>query len=184
MIDALGPVSAARSRSAFGSSVFPCPRPWDSFERMATRQPPADFASAALRHMRDAEHLVEAGGHESRDQAWHLAGFAHECARKACLKDGWVPKLLGHDFSDASDDVLGFAIALDPRAGRFPVRQWRSRFPAVAAWHPNHRYERTGTSDRTAGRDIDLIVAQGRQAVDDCFLALFFDGSLAAESLQ
>lgn len=146
--------------------------------------PESDFASAALRHMRDAEHLFGSSDHTSRDQAWHLAGFAHECARKACLENGWVPKVLGHDFSSASDGVLAFAIALDPRAGRFPVRAWASRAPAVAAWHPNHRYERTGTTDRTAGRDVDALVRQGREAVDDCILALFLNGALKAESLQ
>lgn len=146
------------------------------------RAPEPDFASAALRHIRDAEHLLTSAGHISRDQAWHLAGFAHECARKACLENGWVPKVLGHDFSSASEAVLDFAIAFDPRAGRFPVRTWASRAPAVTAWHPNHRYERTGTIDRTAGRDVDALVKQGREAVEDCILALFLNGTLKGES--
>ncbi len=48
----------------------------------------SDFVSAALRHTRDAEHLVAHGEHASRDQAWHLAGFAHECARKSLIREG------------------------------------------------------------------------------------------------
>ncbi|MBK8260828.1 MAG: hypothetical protein IPK80_05755 [Nannocystis sp.] len=139
-----------------------------------------DFASAAMRHIRDAEALLQS----SRDQAWHLAGFAHECARKACIEDGWVPKVLGHDFSNASDRVVDFAIALDARVGRFPVRAWTSRAPIVAVWHPNHRYERTGTAAHKAGRDVDELVSQGREAVDECILALFLNGALKEESLR
>src|SRR5713101_3629022 len=108
----------------------------------------SDFASAALRHIRDAEHLLAEGAHASRDQAWHLAGFAHECARKACIGEGWVPRLLGHDFSGAGERVVEIAIALDPRAGRFPVGRWGVRYPAITPWRAGHRYERTGSSDK------------------------------------
>jgi hypothetical protein len=119
--------------------------------------------------------------HASRDQAWHLAGFAHECARKACLDEGWVPKLLGHDFSDVSEAVVEFAIALDPRASRFPVRNWAAQFPAIIAWRPDHRYERTGTAKE---RKVEDLVKQGREAVDACIIGLFLDGSLTAESIR
>jgi hypothetical protein len=142
-----------------------------------------DFLSAALRHIRDAEHLAEPGDHASPDQAWHLAGFAHECARKALLRDSWVPKLLGHDFDSSSERTVEIAIALDPRASRFPVRDWANRYPAVAAWMPDHRYERTGTS-RAKHRMVGDLVAQGRKAVDASVFALFLDGSLALESLR
>jgi hypothetical protein len=143
-----------------------------------------DFASAALRHMRDAEHLLRPASYISRDQAWHLAGFAHECARKACVQDAWVPKMLGHDFSDASTTVLDLAISLDPRAGRFPVLGWARKFPAIDTWRPEHRYERTRTVDQVPGRDVNAIVSQGRCAVDDCIVALFLDGALEMESLR
>ena len=146
--------------------------------------PGSDHASAALRHMRDAEHLIADETYASRDQVWHLAGFAHECARKACVQEGWLPKLLGHDFSSASDAVIEFAIALDPRASRLPVRQWASRYPAVAAWRPDHRYERTGTAEKDKNRNIEHLVKQGREAVDACIVALFLDGSLAMESIR
>lgn len=142
-----------------------------------------DFASASLRHIRDAEHLLAAGANTSRDQAWHLAGFAHECARKACLDSGWVPKLLGHGFSDADEQVVEVAISLDPRAGRFPVRGWADRHPAIRSWRPEHRYERTGALDNAPDRNVEALVAQGRVSVDACIVALFLDGSLAIESL-
>ena len=94
----------------------------------------SDFASAALRHVRDAEHLVSPGAHSSRDQAWHLAGFAHECVRKSYLAGGWIPKMLGHDFSSAGEQVVEIALALDPRAARFSVRGWAAQHPAITAW--------------------------------------------------
>ena len=142
------------------------------------------FASAALRHVRDAEHLVEKGEHSSRDQAWHLAGFAHECARKAFIGEGWVPKMLGHDFTNAGEKVVEIAIALDPRAGRFPVRRWAARYPAITPWRPDHRYDRTGTSDADKDRKVEDLVAQGREAINACMVALFIEGSLAIESLR
>jgi hypothetical protein len=146
-------------------------------------QPVPDFASAAVRHLRDAEHLLDNPLHSCRDQAWHLAGFAHECARKACIAAGWVPKLLGHDFGDSSEEVVAIAIALDPRSGRFPVREWATRYPAVQAWRAEHRYERTGTADGV-GRPIEDLVAQGRKAVEGCLVALFLDGSLDMKSME
>lgn len=129
------------------------------------------------------EHLVEDGQHSSLDQAWHLAGFAHECARKAFIKEGWVPTMLGHDFARASERVVEIAIALDPRAGRFHVRDWAKRYPEITSWRPDHRYERTGSSKRQ-GRVVEDLVAQGRAAVDACIAALFLEGTLAIESLR
>jgi len=143
----------------------------------------SDFASAALRHIRDAEHLLAPGANSSRDQAWHLAGFAHECARKACISHSWIPKLLGHDFSDANEHVVEIAISLDPRAGRFPIRQWAARYPAIKGWRVEHRYERTGTADDAEDRNIEDLVREGRGAVDSCILALFLDGSLGRDSI-
>jgi hypothetical protein len=143
-----------------------------------------DFASAALRHIRDAEHLVEQGEHASPDQAWHLAGFAHECARKALVREGWIPKMLGHDFDDAIEQVVDLAVALDPRAGRFPVGDWARRYPAIRHWRPDHRYERTGALDGNPARIVEDLISQGRSAVDACVVALFLDGALEVGSLR
>jgi hypothetical protein len=143
----------------------------------------SDFMSAALRHVRDAEHLVDAGEHTSRDQAWHLAGFALECARKACLQDNWVPRLLGHAFDEASENVVELAVALDPRAGRMRVRDWSTRFPAISSWRPDHRYDASGVAD-AANRNVNALVEQGRTAVNEVLLALLFEGALRSESLR
>jgi hypothetical protein len=146
--------------------------------------PDPDFASAALRHIRDAEHLTVSEEHRSLDQAWHLAGFAHECARKACLDGDWVHRLLGHDFTPANEEVIDIAIALDPRAGRYPVRDWPTRYTSIERWNPNHRYERTGTAELEGLRKIDALVSEGRRAVDECLLELFLDGRLDMESVR
>jgi hypothetical protein len=142
-----------------------------------------DFASAALRHVRDAEHLARPGPSASPDQAWHLAGFAHECARKSFLSESWIPKLLGHDFHAAGERVVEIAIALDPRASRFPIADWTPRYPSISAWLPDQRYERTGAIARNRDRRLDELVAQAREAVDTCLVALFLDGALALETL-
>ncbi len=140
-----------------------------------------DFASAAFRHARDAESLLGPGPMSSRDQAWHLAGFAHECARKACLREAWVPKALGHSLAEASELIVDLALDLDPGAGRFPVRAWNARHPAVTAWSPEHRYERTGAS---ATRDVAGLVASARRAVDEVAVALWLNGRLPTGSLE
>lgn len=151
-------------------------------DRMASPSPHAeDFVSAALRHARDAEHLLSPSPGSSPDQAWHLAGFAHECARKACLADGWVAKVLGHDFDAASETTLELATALDPRVSRYPIRNWRVQYPRIAEWSPNHRYERTGSRpDDVPTREL---VKQARTAVDTMVVALFLDGRLEPASL-
>jgi hypothetical protein len=141
-----------------------------------------DFVSSALRHARDAEHLLEPGAHISPDQAWHLAGFAHECARKTCLATSWVAKVLGHDFDNAGETILEIAAALDPRVSRYPVRDWRTRYPRIPEWSPNHRYERTGS--RPASPSVRELVTQARAAVDTMVMALYLDGRVSPESLQ
>lgn len=143
-----------------------------------------DFASAALRHLCDAEHLLDHASYQSRDQAWHLAGFAHECARKALLREGWVPRQLGHDFNAAVEVVVEVAVALDPRSSRFPIADWSRRYPAIATWNPEHRYDRTGVVDQPPRRPVSDLVGQARAAVDACLVALFLDGTLAIESLR
>lgn len=141
-----------------------------------------DFVSSALRHARDAEHLLEPSPSSSPDQAWHLAGFAHECARKACLVDGWVARVLGHDFDAAAETVLELAAALDPRVSRYPIRDWRTRYPRISQWSPNHRYERTGSHpDNPQTREL---VAQSRAAVDTMIMALYLDGRIEHASLE
>lgn len=127
--------------------------------------------SAALRHVRDAEALVVA----SPDQAWHLAGFGPECIRKACLRDRMFDKVLGHDWTPASEAMLDVAVNLDPQAARYRLAGWASTEPLLARWMPSHRYDRTGAH---AGDAASLVLAC-RRLVDRVYAELWMDGTLA-----
>lgn len=135
----------------------------------------SDLASAALRHVRDAEHLLAPGDHQSVDQAYHLAGFGPECIRKAALGARWGDKIIGHDFSPDGEALLDVLIALDPLSVRAGVEDFARRFPEIEAWDVNKRYERTGSVDGETACDL---VAAARRAVDETVLTLWLDGRL------
>lgn len=131
--------------------------------------------SAALRHMRDAEHLADAArGPISIDQAYHLAGFAPECARKAALSSAVYDKPMGHG-GRASEAVLGMALALDARAHRYDLASWQARYPALARWSERARYEQTGTY---RPEETDGLLREAREIVDRIAFALWADGSV------
>jgi hypothetical protein len=132
------------------------------------RQPAPDFASAALRHLRDADVLVTT----SPVQSLHLAGFGPECARKAALTRGWATRALGHDA--AQPELVAWALDLDGVAARTVGT------PAPdLGWRPDCRYwasgARTGAEaramvDRCAADAMPILVrlwAQGRRAGDN-----------------
>jgi len=131
-----------------------------------------DLVSAALRHVRDAERLLRAGDAASPDQAYHLAGFGPECARKAALSARSFDQALGHDFGDLGERVLDLAAALDPVAHRYAVADYPARFPALAKWNVSCRYHRTGEHAAEAA----ALVAEARECVDEIVLALWMDG--------
>jgi hypothetical protein len=138
-----------------------------------------DFLSAALRHARDAEHLLDEGmGYTSPDQAYHLAGFAPECARKAVLAERWLDKALGHGIESTAEEVLEFALSLDPLARRYDPAGNRARWPALAGFRVEARYERTGTRDRASA---EALCREAREAVDATVLALWTDGRIPEE---
>lgn len=131
------------------------------------------LVSAALRHVRDAEHLASQGPHTSLDQAYHLAGFGPECARKATHQLRWLDVALGHDFRDAGEAVLDLATALDPVALRYRPLGFESRYPALATWSVDSRYRKTGTA---TAQDVAQICEEARAAVDSVVVALWLDG--------
>lgn len=142
--------------------------------RLTTEQ--HKLLSAASRHARDAEHLLEQGSHQSQDQAWHLAGFAPECLRKACLEDRAFDHALGHDLGARGEGLLDWAIALDPRAWRYALAEWSSSAPCLLEWRPDHRYERTGTR---SGAKVEELVSSARHLVDRVRADLWADGVIA-----
>jgi hypothetical protein len=138
--------------------------------------------SAALRHVRDAELLADStrlSSDASPDQAYHLAGYAPECARKACLSARWADKAIGHGVS-TSERSLELVLSLDRHAHRYRLRGWATAHPDIAAWRPDVRYDATGTHvGKTAG-----LVAAARHVVDTLVLALWTDGRLDREELR
>lgn len=145
------------------------------FRRSMATLTASDLASAALRHVRDAEHLLTAGDHQSVDQAYHLAGFGPECIRKAALSARWGDKVIGHDFSEDLEAQLDVLIALDPLSVRAGAEGFARRFPEIATWDVSGRYERTGTIDEAEARKL---VEAARRAVDETLLTLWLDGRL------
>lgn len=109
-----------------------------------------DLVSAALRHVEDAESLLA----NSPDQGWHLAGFGPECARKACLAEDWLDKLLGHDLAAVSDEILDLALALDVTAARYALRGLARNRPTLARWSVESRYDPTGTHGHDEAEEL------------------------------
>lgn len=133
--------------------------------------------SAALRHRRDARALLDVRSVRSLDQAFHLAGFGPECARKALLAERMFDKVLGHRFDAGSEDVLDAALALEPLALRYAPRDWQTREPALAAWSEQSRYDETGTHDKAA---VESLVTVAERIVGDLVFGLFCDGRVPA----
>lgn len=136
------------------------------------------LVSAALRHVRDAEHLVAEGPHASPDQAYHLAGYGPECTRKATLSVRWFDKAIGHRFDESNEDALEFAIALVPLAERYAPRRFGMRFPALSRWREDVRYHETGACDRA---EAERCVCEAREATNDLLFAMWADGRLRDE---
>ena len=137
--------------------------------------------SAAIRHLRDAEHLAAAGPHLSLDQAYHLAGFGPECARKAALAATWANQPLGHDLGDDAETVLELAFALDPSAWRYALRGWGAEYPALARWTPECRYKATKTYDRVM---VEPVLREASLAMTEIMAALWADGRVSLEALS
>lgn len=127
--------------------------------------------SAALRHVRDADRLLET----SPDQSWHLAGFGPECARKACLEEAWLNLVLSHDLGERSDHILEFALALDVQANRYEVRNLERRFPDLKTWKVSSRYKRTGTYSTN---EAEALVQQAATLTYELAAELWMDGRI------
>ncbi len=128
--------------------------------------------SAAFRHLRDAAALLGS----SPDQAWHLAGYAPECARKATLApDERFYKAVGHGVTPDAEAAWALAQAIDPWAPRYDTANWALRYPLLLDWNEASRYDRTPTHHR---EQAEPLVTEAAQAVEDVVLALWCDGRL------
>lgn len=138
------------------------------------------LASAALRHAADAVFLVglppEVGAEalaparRSPDQAWHLAGFAVECAEKATLADTAWHKALGHIDAKAGEAAWGMVAALAPEAPRLPPRP-----TALHGWSVHVRYAQTGS---VSPAQAAAAAAAAQAFALDAVAALWIGGQL------
>jgi hypothetical protein len=132
--------------------------------------------SAALRHMRDAEHLADTSHpHFSLDQAFHLAGFGPECVRKATLSERALDKAIGHGVGEFAESALNAALAWDVVAHRYRLNDWANRFPSLKRWAVDSRYERTG---HFSAGEVQVLLTDARCAVDEVVWAIWADGRL------
>jgi methionyl-tRNA formyltransferase len=135
----------------------------------------ARLLSAALRHVRVAEHLIVDAPHRSLDDAFYLAGFGPECARSACLAEEWFARAIGHGFDDPQNMNLDFVMGLDPKARRYDTSAWTDEFPVLTSWRVQRRYDRTGTVER---EDAARMLVAARTIVDRIAVQLWADGML------
>lgn len=131
------------------------------------------FLSAALRHVRDAEHLLAATVDRSVDQAYHLAGFGPECARKAAIPARTYDQAIGHGVGRSSELALDYVLSTNAAAHRYDLKDWLKSYPQLAAWNEISRYEATGTRQVS---EVAAVVEQARKIVDQMTYALWADG--------
>lgn len=153
--------------------------------------PRGALISAALRHVRDAEHLLASGPHHSIEQALHLAGFGPECARKACVDEKIADKALGHEFASADESVVDLLLALDPWVSRYGLDEHTRKLPhREKHWRVDCRYWQTDELDVKTGKprlneeDVASVVKEARDFVDDCVAELWCDGALSEDGLR
>lgn len=140
--------------------------------------------SAALRHLRDSQHLAEVGPTESLDQAFHLVGFAPECARKSAIDDATADKALGHELRDTSDPIFQFLLAWDVDASRYDLSS-RTLPTMERHWRPDCRYSATGSAAVAPGRTMVQAMICEAEVYVFCMLAdLWADGKIRIEDIS
>lgn len=127
--------------------------------------------SASLRHQVDAEALLTS----SPDQAWHLAGFATECIRKAALSVQAFRKALGHEQSGDFDKLFDLVAALDPAALRFHLTGWAAPGTRLSEWDERHRYDGKGAHASKAAMLVDETQRHHRRTLFELWLSSPFD---------
>lgn len=142
----------------------------------------ANLASAALRHVGDAATLAKS----SPVQAFHLAGFGPECARKAALtwheskSEAEIDKAVGHGFRADSEVALEWVLAVDPLVARYELPDWKARFPPLKEWNEQVRY---APSDQIGAVAAKKMVDAATDAVTQVLTALWADGRLPSLDL-
>lgn len=143
-----------------------------------------DLVSAALRHLRDAELLLNAEERSSPDGAFYLAGYAPELVRKATLAEDWLDRAIGHiteapqrqanDLEEATVPgaaALLLATELDPIAHRYAHRNMDAIH--VLNWSTAARYKCTGSYRPESAR---RLIEEACRFTDDLLLDMWADG--------
>lgn len=141
----------------------------------------SDLISAALRHVRVAEHLAAEGADRALDEAFHIAGFGPECAQAACLSEEWFARAIGHGFDAAQAESLRLLLYLDPRARRYLPADWSARYQELRTWTVQSRYLPTGTFDHARAT---AMTREAREVVDRVVASLWADGLLDEGALR
>jgi hypothetical protein len=129
----------------------------------------SDFASAAARHLRDAEHL---SGTERWDNAAYLAGYVGECSLKAVIeRAGCVPPRVHLDEIDEQHVLL--VADLSYAARRYPVDLDADLAALRTAWRPGLRYSTTGTIQQPQAQ---RMLAEARRAYVQTIGNMVLDG--------
>lgn len=131
--------------------------------------------SAALRHIADAEALLES----SPAQSLYLAGYGPECARKAALTRWPSPaedlrnKAIGHRFDDPAEVALGWFCDLDSLAPRYSLLRWKKAHNVLGEWKEDVRY---GRSDRVTVTKARRFLEAARELTLGTVAKLWADG--------
>jgi type IV secretory pathway TrbD component len=130
-----------------------------------------NLLSAALRHREDAETLLGT----SPDQAWHIAGFAAECVRKACLSNDVFRKALSHEMTADADRLLDLILGLDAHAVRLSVQGWAPAGSWLSHWSEAHRYDPRDTHSGNAPALVAECAALHDRTLTQLWLREGFD---------
>jgi len=141
----------------------------------------SDLVSAALRHVRVAEHLTAEGANRALDESFHIAGFGPECAQAACLGEEWFGRAIGHGFDTSQAESLRLLLHLDPRARRYLPADWGARYQELRTWTVQSRYMPTGTFDLARAT---AVTREAREVVDRVVASLWADGLLDEGALR
>ncbi|MEY3213126.1 MAG: hypothetical protein RIT28_3607, partial [Pseudomonadota bacterium] len=127
--------------------------------QVSTQRP---FFSAALRHLRDAETLLDVGPRQSPDQAYHLVGFAVECAKKGGLSVDWADKAMGHSLDLVDPWLEELILAVDAPTRRAPHGLTLDPNGKLSQWRPTVRYDETGKHN---AKEVEGAVREAQAAV-------------------
>jgi len=128
------------------------------------------FASAAGRHLDDADLLLHCGRF---DNAAYLAGYVVECSLKFVVEAaGLSGAPYRHDIVMLSREALNLACLLTPTVWRYQAPQTPEMTDLHSTWNPSLRYSRTGevpqsTAQRFLRAAYDTYAATTVQAILD-----------------